>query len=326
MRMLRPSAMTCLSDTDRGEAVVVFGYGAQGRSQAQNLRDSGWNVSAYLRPESPRLAAAKADGIATVTDITEAARRADIAAIMLPDAGQPAFYNEYLRPRLKANSALVFAHGLSIHYKQIVSRPDLDVLLVAPLGHGDAVRSNYEGGRGVPCVIAVAQDATGNARRRAEDYAKAIGRRGPFINSTFAEEVETDLFVEQVLLCGGLPELIRSTFETMVAAGYNEDISYFSCIRELAPIVNLIDSLGIAGMRGRISDTARFGALTRGTLAIDAHTRARLGEILGDIRSGKFFGEFLDDVSRGNKTARELQSRDERHPIETIHRKHSGGV
>lgn len=301
----------------------MFGYGAQGRSQAQNLRDSGWNVSVYLRPESPRIAVARADGLAPVTDIAEAARRADIAAIMLPDAGQPAFYNEYLKPRLKTGSALLFAHGLSIHYKQIVPRPDLDVLLVAPLGHGDAVRGNYESGRGVPCVIAVAQDATGNARRRAEDYAKAIGRRGPFINSTFAEEVETDLFVEQALLCGGLPELIRSTFETMVAAGYDEDISYFSCIRELAPIVNLIDSLGIAGMRGRISDTARFGALTRGTRTIDAHTRARLGEILGEIRSGKFFDEFSDDVSRGNKTARELQSRDERHPIEIIHKRHS---
>jgi len=305
------------------DEVVIFGYGAQGSAQALNLRDSGRGVSVCLRQQSPRTADVREAGIPLISDPVEAAGRARTSAILLPDGIQSYFYKEFLEKNLPEGAAIIFAHGLSIHYKLITPRPDLDVLLVAPLGHAEAVRGNYLKGGGVPCVIAVAQDASGEALGRAHDYARGISKAGPFIDSTFAEEVETDLFAEQALLCGGLPELIRASFETLTKAGYNADIAYFSCLKELRPIVKILDRLCITGLRENISDTARFGAITRGPRIIDEHTRAGLEKILAEIRSGKFMKEFIAECSDDQKTSTLEMKNDRSHPIEKIHRRYN---
>jgi len=270
------------------ENLIVFGFGAQGSAQALNLRDSGRRVGVFARPESKRIKDINEHGLKLYTDPAEAARTANIAAIMLPDKEQAKFYEKYLEPNLPQNSAIVFAHGLAVHYGLIKPRADLDILLVAPLGHAEAVRNDYLTGTGVPCMLAVDRDASGFATARAHEYAKAISKTGPFINTTFIEEVETDLFAEQALLCGGLPELVKATFDTMVGAGYNADAAYFSCLKELRPIVSLMDRLGVDGMRERISDTARFGAITRGPRVIDSRTKTELLKILSEIKSGEY--------------------------------------
>jgi len=289
-----------------------MGFGAQGRAQALNLRDSGLDVGILLRPESPRLPSAKALGFEPMTDPAEAARQAQTAAILLPDSEQPRFYKEVLEPNLPEGAAVAFAHGFCVHYGRIKPRPDLDVIMAAPLAHGDLMRSEYEAGGSVPCVIAVAQDATGRARQRLGDYARAICRRGPFIESTFAEEVETDLFAEQAVLCGGVPELVRAAFDTLVQAGYDERIAYVSCLRELRAIVDLMLEGAIDGMRSRISDTARYGAITRGPRIIGENVRAELKRVLDEIRSG----EFAEEMGG----ARHEEAGGEAHPIDRVHR------
>lgn len=320
----RPWQMTNLSKSSLAdEEIVIFGYGSQGQAQALNLRDSGRNISVCLRPDSPKIPEAKESGIPLITDSSMAAKRAKVASILISDGQQASFYREYLGENLPEKAAIVFAHGLAIHYRQIIPRPDLDVLLVAPLGHAEAVRGDYLKGKGVPCMIAVAQNATGNALLRAHEYAKGISKTGPFIDSTFAEEVETDLFVEQVLLCGGLPELVRATFDTMIDAGYNADVAYFSCLKELRPIVNVLDRLSIAGLRDNISDTARFGAVTRGARVVDSHARGEMLTILNEIRSGKFMDEFIEEGKTGHKIAETEMQRDREHPIEKIHRRYN---
>ena len=233
---------------------------------------------------------------------------------MLPDGEQPKFYKDYLEGNLPEGAALIFAHGYAIHYKQIAPRPDLDVLLVAPLAQGDTVRSSFENGGGSPCIIAVAQNISGKASERGHEYAKAISKVGPFIDSTFKEEVETDLFAEQAVLCGGVPELIRASFETLTDAGYNSEIAYFSCLRELHAITKLIDKHSIAGMRKRISDTALYGALTRGPRVINADTRKTLERILGDIKSGAFTDELNADQKLGHLAIQKQLKNDQNHP------------
>lgn len=305
------------------EHIVVFGYGAQGRAQALNLRDSGAQVSIYLRADSPSIPMAKESGLPIITDPNIAAKEADIALMLIPDSEQPAFYKEYLHGSLPLNSSMAFAHGFAIHYGQISPRKDLDIILVAPLAHASAVRDDYLAGNGVPCMVAVAQDATSVAHTKAHALAKFISKTGPFIDTTFAEEVETDLFAEQALLCGGMPELVKATFDTLVAAGYNEDVAYFSCLKELRPIVNLLDKHAISGMRMRISDTARFGSLTRGPRIVNDETKNKLNKILSEICSGQFTKEFIEESKDGHKNTMTKLQDESKHPIERIHRRYN---
>ncbi|MFA5812778.1 MAG: ketol-acid reductoisomerase [bacterium] len=304
------------------DEILICGFGSQGKAQALNLRDSGRTVAVSLRPESPRIAAAREAGLLVHTEAAAAAKGAGLAAVMLPDSEQPAYYNDTLCQNLPRGAALLFAHGFNVHYKRITPRPDLDVILVAPLAHGDAVRQGFLEHGAVPCVVAVAQDATGRARERAMEYARSIAGTGPFIDSTFAEEVETDLFVEQALLCGGMPELARGAFETLVNAGYNEEIAYFCCVRELKPIVDLLYRFGIAGMRSRISDTAAYGAATRGPRLAGDAMRAEMKLILDEIKSGVFSREITEEQGRGFSLLRESRERDAKHLIEKIHQRH----
>lgn len=298
--------------------IVVFGFGPQGRAQAKNLRDSGQLVSVFLRGGSPRSQEVREENLPLFTDPAKAAREAGIAALLIPDREQPAFYHDALAPHLPPGALLVFAHGFSLHYRQIAPRPDLDVVLVAPMAQGDAVRTVYPAG-GVPMLIAVAQDATGRARERACEYARAISPKGPLIDTTFEEEVETDLFAEQAVLCGGLPELVRAAFDTLVEKGYSPDIAYFCCLRELKAIVDVMDRHGIAGLHQRISDTARYGALTRGPRIIDENVRVRMRQALDEIRSGAFAKECIEAKAAHID---EMLQRAKDHPIEQAHRQH----
>lgn len=299
-----------------GEKIVVFGFGSQGSAQAQNLRDSGRDVSVFVRPKSPRIADVKRAKIPAIADARRAAQIADIAVMLMPDGEQPKFYSSVLEKYLRPGAAIIFAHGFAIHYKGIVPRPDIDVILVAPLAHALAVRSSFKSG-GVPLLIAVDKNFTGSARKRANAYAKAISPKGPFIKTTFAEEVETDLFAEQALLCGGMPELVRAAFETLVNAGYNRDIAYFCCLRELKPIIEIMDKHGIDGLRQRISDTARYGALTRGPRVVAGAVRREMKKILDEIRSGKFAEELIG----GKSVMKDKSKYDRTHEIERAHKR-----
>lgn len=301
--------------------IVVFGYGQQGEAQSANLKDSGKNISVCVRPESPRLERARKNGFLLFTDARKAASCADIAVILIPDTQQPGLWKE-IEDHLPAGSTVIFAHGFNIHYRQIVPRADLDVVLVAPLSHAKALRDDFLSSRGIPCLIAAAQDATGNAKKRALDYAGSISRGGPFIQTTVAEEVETDLFAEQTILCGGLFELIRAGFDTLVKKGCNPDIAYFCCLKEVRALANLVFDHGISGTREKISDTALFGDLTRGPRVIDTHVRDEMEKIFDEIRNGQFTEELLNDRRQGNHLLRKLLEKDKEHVIERIHRKY----
>ncbi len=303
------------------ERICLFGFGAQGRAWALNLKDRGFNPAVCLRPGSERIASAREAGLLVVTDPVAAAAACDIAALMIPDAAQPRFYREVLEGALPEHAAVAFAHGFALHTRQIVPRADLDALLVAPLAHGDAVRRAAVEGEGTACVLAVAQDATGRAKQRAESLASGVCGRGPAIGASVAEEVEIDLFAEQAVLCGGLPELVRSAFETLVAAGYNEEIAYHCCLRELRPIVELMHRHAISGMRDRISDTARYGALTRGPRVIDGRVRESLDGLLREIRSGAFSRELIGEAEAGWRDTERAREKDRGHPLEEIHRR-----
>ena len=302
------------------ERIVVFGFGAQGSAQAMNLKESGRDVSVFLRGQSRRLVEAREAGMLVSSDPGGAAREARVAALLIPDGAQPAFYREVLEPHLPPGALLLFAHGFAIHYRQIAPRNDLDVALCAPMAQGAAVRGDFVSGGGVPVLIAVAQDATGRAIERAKNYAEGISRSGPFIETTFAEEVESDLFAEQAVLCGGMPELVHAAFETLVDGGYDPRIAYFSCLRELRAIVAVMDRHGIAGLMERISDTALYGALTRGPRLIDSGVRARMREALEEIRSGSFAKELVEDAQNGQPVLKKLVEHLKGHPIEGVHR------
>ena len=309
----------------KGKKTVIIGYGSQGFAHANNLKDSGAKeVAVGLRSDSTSVAKAEAAGL-TVMGIDEAAKWGDVVMVLTPDELQGQMWRESLRDNMKEGAALAFAHGLNIHYRLIEPRPDLDVFMVAPKGPGHTVRSEYELGRGVPCLLAVAQDASGNATEIGLSYAAAIGGgRSGVIETTFREETETDLFGEQVVLCGGLTSLIKNAFETLVEAGYAPEMAYFECVHEVKLIVDLIYEGGIANMRYSISNTAEFGDYSRGPKVIDKATRERMKGILEDIQSGRFASEWMSENAAGQPSFKAMRRREAEHPIEEVGEKLRG--
>lgn len=306
-----------LSDI-KGKVVGVIGYGIQGRGQALNLRDSGVEVVVSELPGGPNYDQALKDGFKPV-DAAEAAARSNVIIILAQDPLQKELYEKSVAPHLKAGKALAFSHGFNIHFKQIVPPKFVDVFMVAPKGPGSLVRRLYEEGKGVPCLVAVYQDATKHCKQLALAYAKALGgTRAGVIETTFKEETETDLFGEQTVLCGGTSALVKAGFETLVKAGYQPEIAYFECLHELKLITDMIYATGIQGMRKRVSDTAEYGDLTRGPRIINQKTRAEMKKILKDVQSGKFAKEFLADYKKGKKRFEKLRHADDRHPIEEV--------
>ncbi|MFC1480491.1 ketol-acid reductoisomerase, partial [Candidatus Omnitrophota bacterium] len=279
--------------------VAVIGYGIQGRGQSLNLRDSGIEVLVSELEGTPNYEQAAKDGF-NVLPAEEAARQADIIQILTQDHVQAMVYNKAIAPNLSEGKALAFSHGFNIHFKQIVPPENVDVFMVAPKGPGALVREMYEQGKGVPCLIAVFQDFTHQARDKALAYAKAIGgTRAGVIETTFKEETETDLFGEQTVLCGGASELIKAGFDTLVEAGYQPEIAYFECLHELKLITDLIYKYGISGMRKRVSDTAEYGDITRGKRVVSQQTREEMKKILEEIQSGKFADEWIKENQEG---------------------------
>jgi len=302
----------------QGKVVAVLGYGSQGHAHAQNLHDSGIKVVVGLRKGSKSWERVKADGLEPAL-IEEAVAKADLIAFMTPDTEMPTMYRESVAPHLREGQALLFAHGFNIHYRQIVPPPTVDVVMVAPKGPGNLVRQMYVEGKGVPALIAVHQDYTGNAKQIALAYAKALGAtKAGVIETTFAEETETDLFGEQCVLCGGVTELIKAGFETLVNAGYQPEVAYFECLHELKLIVDLIYSQGITGMRKWISDTAKYGDVTRGRRVINESVRQAMREILEEIQSGQFAREWILENQAGRPVFYAQLERQSKHLIERV--------
>jgi ketol-acid reductoisomerase len=300
----------------RGRRVAVIGYGNQGRAQALNLRDSGVAVTIGLPASSQSRARAGGDGFDVMT-AREAIVGADVVVLLAPDEGQGAIYAEEVAPVLREGGALVFAHGLNIRFGLISPRPDLDVILVAPKGPGTALRSEYQAGRGLVALFAVEQDATGGAEGLALSYAAALGSgRAGILRTTFAEECEADLFNEQAVLWGAIPELIHAGYETLVEAGFSPEIAYFECLTEVKLIADLIYERGIAGMREAVSNTAEFGALKGGSRIVTADTRTEMRRILREVRSGTFVRDLLDDAEAGYPKLRRSRAKAAEHPIE----------
>jgi ketol-acid reductoisomerase len=294
--------------------VAVIGYGSQGHAHALNLHDSGVDVCVGLREGSPSRAKAEADGLAVGT-VPEAVRGAQLVAILLPDQVQPKVWEEEIEPNLEPGAAVLFAHGFNVHYGRIAPAPGHDVIMVAPKGPGHIVRRLFTEGYGTPALAAVAQDASGRARELAFAYGTGIGAgRAGMLETTFLEETETDLFGEQAVLCGGVTELVRLGFETLVEAGYQPEIAYYECLHELKLIVDLIYEGGLAGMRYSISDTAEYGDLSRGRRVIDDHVRENMRRLLADIREGAFAREWIQEMETGEQHLTELrgQAADER--------------
>ncbi len=285
-----------------GKTVSIIGYGSQGHAHALNAKESGVNVVVGLRKSSPSWAEAEKAGL-TVMEVPEAAKAGDLIMILLPDETQAKVYTEQIAPHLEADNALLFAHGFNIHFGQIQPPENVDVFMVAPKGPGHLVRRTYTEGAGVPCLIAIHQDATGTAKQRALAYAKAIGgTRGGVLETTFTEETETDLFGEQAVLCGGVVELMRSGFETLVEAGYQPESAYFECVHEMKLIVDLIYEGGFEKMRHSISNTAEYGDYVTGPRIITDETRAEMKRVLKDIQQGKFARDFLLENQVGQPT------------------------
>ncbi len=307
-------------DADRaliaGRKVAIIGYGSQGHAHALNLKDSGIDVRVGLRPGSSSVAKAEAAGL-RVVPIDQAATEADVIMLLLPDTEQKKVYEESIAPHLQAGDAVLFAHGFNIRFGRISPPEGVDVAMVAPKGPGHLVRRTYTEGGGVPALIAVEQDATGKARDLALAYADAIGgTRAGVIETTFAEETETDLFGEQVVLCGGLTSLVQAGFETLVDAGYQPEMAYFECLHEVKLIVDLMYEEGIAGMRYSISDTAEYGDVTRGPRIITEATHAEMKKILDEITSGKFAEEWVAESDSGRARFNALREAGRQHPIE----------
>ncbi len=307
-------------DADLGvfsdKTLAVLGYGSQGHAQALNLKDSGCRVIIGLYPGSKSRRIAAQHGF-TVVDTAEAVRRADVIMFGLPDMKQASVFAEDVAPNLAAGKCLVFSHGLSIHFGLIKPPKNVDVIMVAPKGPGHVVRSLYVEGKGMPALIAIAQDKSKHAKQLALAWAKGIGStRTGVLQTTFKEETETDLFGEQVVLCGGTAALIQAGFETLVGAGYQPEMAYFECLHELKLICDLIYQSGIAGMRFSISETAKYGDITRGPRIINRRTRAEMKKILKEIQSGRFVREWVKEYQGGLKNYRRLLAAGERHPIE----------
>jgi ketol-acid reductoisomerase len=302
----------------KGRKVTIVGYGSQGHAHANNLQDSGVKVTVGLRKGGASWDKAKKAKLA-VKDIGEAVKGADVVTILLPDEHHPEVYRKEIEPNIKKGAALAFAHGFNIHFGQIEPRADLDVIMIAPKGPGHLVRSTYIQGGGVPSLIAVKQDASGKARDVALSYACAIGAtRAGVIETTFRDECETDLFGEQVVLCGGLTALIQAGFETLVEAGYAPEMAYFECLHEVKLIVDLIYEGGIANMRYSISNTAEYGDFTRGPRIITGKTRAEMKKILREIQSGQFAKEFILENRAGAPSLKAMRRVAAQHPVEEI--------
>ncbi len=298
--------------------VAILGYGSQGHAHALNLKDSGVDVRVGLREGSSSRAKAEAAGLA-VTGMGEAAAEADIVMMLLPDTEQRDVYEGDVAPNLSDGNAVFFAHGFNIRFGQVVPAPSIDVAMVAPKGPGHLVRRTYTEGGGVPCLVAVHQDATGEAHDIALSYAYAIGgTRAGVLETTFDEETETDLFGEQVVLCGGLTSLVQAGFETLVEAGYQPESAYFECLHEVKLIVDLMYEQGIGGMRYSISDTAKYGDVTRGPRIITDETKAEMRRILDDIRSGAFADEWIAESRGGRQRFHQLLEEGREHPIEKV--------
>lgn len=306
----------------KDKSIVIFGFGMQGKAHALNLKESGHNVTVCLPEASSSIAEVKSTGIPLVTDPVKAARIADIAVLLVPDSTQASLYKE-IEDFFPRNSAILFAHGLNIHYKMIDPREDLDVILVAPLAHGHAVRKFFIDNTGLPVMIGVKQNVSGRAWQIAREYAKGIGATGErLIETTFSEETETDLFVEQTLICGGLWRLITSAFETLIEEGYNPEIAYFSCLKEVKILSDLFANFGILGTFERISDPARYGALSRGPRIIGESVKSEMKKALGEIRSGKFIEELAGEMAAGEKSKTvEMMQRVAEHTLETLHKR-----
>jgi ketol-acid reductoisomerase len=296
----------------RGKTVAVIGYGSQGHAQAQNLRDSGVEVVIGQRPGSANYDKAVEDGFSPIS-AREAAEAADVVQILTPDHAQAQLYNQDVAPSMKAGKTLLFSHGFNIHYGQIMPPAEVDVVMVAPKGPGHLVRSEYVRGAGVPALFAIHQDATGHAQQTALAYARGIGAsRAGVLETTFKEETETDLFGEQSVLCGGVSELVKAGFDTLVEAGYQPEIAFFECMHELKLIVDLIYRGGLAYMRYSISDTAEYGDLSRGKRIITEETRQTMKKILEEIQTGEFAREWILENQAGRpmfKARREMEKR-----------------
>jgi ketol-acid reductoisomerase len=300
----------------RGARIAVLGYGSQGRAHALNLKDSGFDVVVGVR-KGNSWRKARRDGL-EVAEPAAAVAGADLVAMLVPDLAQGALYASIAK-QLKRGAVLLFAHGFNIHFRQIRPRKDLDVVLIAPKGPGDLVRRQYQQGRGVPCLIAVAQDATGKAHGRALAYAHGIGgTRGGVLETTFAEETETDLFGEQAVLCGGATELVVKGFETLVEAGYQPEVAYYECLHELKLIVDLLHEGGIRKMHEFISETAKYGDLTRGPRVIDAHVKNEMRRILREIQQGKFAKQWIAENAGGRRQYKKMLKQDMARQIEKV--------
>jgi ketol-acid reductoisomerase len=300
------------------KTVAVIGYGSQGHAHSLNLKESGVKVVVGLREGSKSRAEAEAAGLEVAT-VAEASKKGDIVMILINDEVQGAVYEADIKPNLEEGNALAFAHGFNIHFGQVVPPANVDVFMVAPKGPGHLVRRVYEQGGGVPGLLAIYQDATGRAHEFGLAYAKGIGcGRAGVIETTFREETETDLFGEQVVLCGGLTELIRAGFDTLVEAGYQPEVAYFECLHEVKLIVDLIYEGGIANMRSSISDTAEYGDLISGRRVVTDETRAEMKRILADIQNGKFAKEWLSENKVGRPVYTAIKRRDSDHLIETV--------
>jgi ketol-acid reductoisomerase len=301
----------------KGARIAVLGYGSQGRAHALNLSDSGFDVVVGVRKGGASWKKAKKDGLA-VADPVDAAAGADLIAMLVPDMAQKAVYQS-VEKSLKKAATLLFAHGFNVHFKQIKPRKDLDVVLIAPKGPGDLVRRQYQQGRGVPCLIAVARDATGKAHAKALSYAHGIGgTRGGVLDTTFGEETETDLFGEQAVLCGGATELVVKGFETLVEAGYQPEVAYYECMHELKLIVDLLHEGGLTKMHQFISETAKYGDLTRGPRVVTDRTKKEMRKILKEVQNGKFAKQWIEENASGRKSYDKLLAQDTNRQIEKV--------
>ncbi|MGH2450851.1 MAG: ketol-acid reductoisomerase [Candidatus Limnocylindria bacterium] len=312
------------SDADpralRDKTIAVIGYGSQGHAHAQNLRDSGQQVLVGLAAGSRSWARAQADGF-DVREVADAARHADVVVLLVPDQHHRAVYERAIGPFLTGGRTLVVAHAFSVHFGEVRPGPEVDVVLIAPKAPGHRMREIFVEGRGVPALLAVHQDASGKAEATALAYAQAIGAtRAGVIRTTFAEEVETDLFGEQAVLCGGVSELVKAGFDTLVQAGYQPEVAYFECMNELKLIVDLFYEGGLSYMRYSVSDTAEYGDYSRGPRVIDERVRESMRKILGEVRDGSFAREWIAEYRRGAPRLYETRAREQQQPIEQVGR------
>jgi ketol-acid reductoisomerase len=301
----------------KGARIAILGYGSQGRAHALNLKDSGFDVVVGVRKSGASWNKAKKDGL-KVAEPAEAVKGAALVAMLVPDLAQKDLYKEVVG-NIENGATLLFAHGFNIHFKQIKPRKDLDVVLIAPKGPGGLVRRQYQQGRGVPCLLAVYQNPTGKAKDNALAYAHGIGgTRGGVLTTTFAEETETDLFGEQAVLCGGATELVVKGFETLVEAGYQPEVAYYECLHELKLIVDLLHEGGLSKMHQFISETAKYGDLTRGPRVVNKATKREMRKILKEIQDGKFARQWIAENKRGRKKYNQLLNKDLKHKIEKV--------